>query len=245
MSFAPAARIAWRTAGRLWLERLSRMTTSPGARVGARNCSTQARKLAPLIGLVEYARRVDAIVTQGSDEGHRPPVTVREFGIEAFSPWRPTPARRHVCLGPGFVDEDEPPGVKSCLVLAPLRASPGDLGPELFGGQHAFFEAQPLGVDEAPDLHIVDFDPALGEFGDQAAQGEVAPRSLEQPVAVRAGQNRRPVPADLARRGADRPAMPLRPAHHIRRADAQHRRNCTHALAAKNRATARSRKSIE
>jgi hypothetical protein len=31
--------------------------------------------------LVEYARRVDAIVTQGSDEGHRPPVTVRDFGF--------------------------------------------------------------------------------------------------------------------------------------------------------------------
>jgi len=28
-------------------------------------------------------------------------------------------------------------------------------------------------MDEAPDLHIVDPDPAFGQFGDQPAQGEI------------------------------------------------------------------------
>src|SRR5579859_4715874 len=41
-----AARIAWR----LWLLRLSMMTTSPRRSVGTRNCVTQARKLMALTG---------------------------------------------------------------------------------------------------------------------------------------------------------------------------------------------------
>ncbi len=47
---APAVRMAWRTALPLWLARLSRMTMSPGFRVGTRCCSTQAWKERPLIG---------------------------------------------------------------------------------------------------------------------------------------------------------------------------------------------------
>jgi len=31
------------------------------------------------------------------------------------------------------------PGVKSPLMLAPLRAPPSDLGAQLFGGKNAFF----------------------------------------------------------------------------------------------------------
>lgn len=47
---APAASIIARAAGRLWLERLSRMTTSPGFRVGTRTCVTWASNHSPLIG---------------------------------------------------------------------------------------------------------------------------------------------------------------------------------------------------
>jgi len=44
-----------------------------------------------------------------------------------------------------------------------------------------FFEAQLLGVDEAPDLPIINLDTAFGEFGHMPAQGEVfPPRPLQQ-----------------------------------------------------------------
>jgi len=36
-----------------------------------------------------------------------------------------------------------------------------------------FFEAQLLGMDEVPDRSIIDLQSALGEFGDEPAQGEV------------------------------------------------------------------------
>lgn len=47
---APLASMASHTPATLWLPRLSAMTISPGPSVGPRNCSTQARKAAPLIG---------------------------------------------------------------------------------------------------------------------------------------------------------------------------------------------------
>jgi hypothetical protein len=47
---APRASMASRTPETLWLPRLSAITISPGASVGPRNCSTQARKAAPLTG---------------------------------------------------------------------------------------------------------------------------------------------------------------------------------------------------
>jgi hypothetical protein len=36
-----------------------------------------------------------------------------------------------------------------------------------------FFEAQLFGMDEVPDRPIIDLQAALGEFGDEPAQGEV------------------------------------------------------------------------
>lgn len=46
---APAASISARTPSTLWLDRLSRMTMSPGLSVGTSTCRTYARKLSPLI----------------------------------------------------------------------------------------------------------------------------------------------------------------------------------------------------
>jgi hypothetical protein len=46
---------------------------------------------------------------------------------------------RHVGLGPGLVDEDEPRRIKATLILLPLRPSPGDVGAILLAGVQAFF----------------------------------------------------------------------------------------------------------
>ena len=89
--------------------------------------------------LVEHARGVDPVTAKCREEGHRAPMAVGHLGVEPAAPGRPTAQRRHVGLGPGFIDKDEAPGIKPALILLPLLAPPGDLGPQLFGGQHAFF----------------------------------------------------------------------------------------------------------
>lgn len=89
--------------------------------------------------LIEHARRVDPVAAQRREEGHRAPMTVGHLGMEPFANGRPAAQRRHVGLRPGFVDEDEAGWIKPALILLPLFAPPCDRGPELFGGQHAFF----------------------------------------------------------------------------------------------------------
>ena len=89
--------------------------------------------------LVEHAGSVDPITAERRQEGHRAPMAIRYFGMEPLTDRRPAAQRRHVGLGPGLVDEDEASRIKPALILLPLLASPGDRGPELFGGQHAFF----------------------------------------------------------------------------------------------------------
>ena len=89
--------------------------------------------------LIEHAGGIDPVAAQGREERHRFPVPVRHFGMETLPLGCPATQRGHVGLGPGLVDEDEAPGIKPPLILLPLPAPPGHLGPELFGGQHAFF----------------------------------------------------------------------------------------------------------
>ena len=76
---APVARIAARTAFRLWLPGLSMTATSPGMSVGTRNWRTQARKMVAADRPVDDARRVDAVVVQRGDEGHRRPAAERHL----------------------------------------------------------------------------------------------------------------------------------------------------------------------
>ena len=89
--------------------------------------------------LIEHERRIDPVAAQRGDEGHRLPVPVRHLGVEPLAPGCPAPQRGHVGLRPGLIDEDEPGGVRSPLIFLPLLAPPGHLGPQLFGGKHAFF----------------------------------------------------------------------------------------------------------
>ena len=90
-------------------------------------------------GLIQHARRVDPVAPQGGEEGHGFPVAVRRFGMEPLALGCPAPQGSHVGLCPGFVNEDKPGRIKPSLILLPLFAPPGDLWPELFGGQYAFF----------------------------------------------------------------------------------------------------------
>ena len=97
------------------------------------------KKARPVDRLIEHTGGIDPVAAKGGKEGHRLPVTVRHFGVEPLALGCPATQRGHVGLGPGFINEDEPSGIKPSLILLPLPAPPCHLGPELFGGQHAFF----------------------------------------------------------------------------------------------------------
>ena len=89
--------------------------------------------------LIEHERRIDPVVAQRSDEGHRLPVTIGHLGVEPLADRCPASQRGHVGLGPGLIDEDEASGIRPGLELLPLLAPPGDLRPQLLGGKNAFF----------------------------------------------------------------------------------------------------------
>src|SRR5229473_7703730 len=66
-----------------------------------------------------------------------------------------------------------------------------------------FFEAQLLGVHEAPDRSVINLETALGKFDHQPAQGEVLLlRPFQQPGTMLARNRLRLVPAHLSRRNA-------------------------------------------
>ena len=96
-------------------------------------------KAGPVDRLIEDARCIDPVAAQRGDEGHGAPMAIGHLGVQPLALGRPAPERGHVGLGPGLVDEDEMPGIKPPLILAPLRAPPCDLGAQLFGGKNAFF----------------------------------------------------------------------------------------------------------
>lgn len=89
--------------------------------------------------LIQHAGSVNPVAAKGCEEGHRAPMPIRHFGMEALPAWCPTAQWGHVCLGPSLVDKDETGRIKPPLILFPLRPPSGDPRPELFGGQHAFF----------------------------------------------------------------------------------------------------------
>lgn len=88
---------------------------------------------------VEDAGRVDPIDPEGSEEGERAPAAMRRLADQAFAARPPAPERGHIGLGPGLVDEDEPPRVDRRLPGAPSGAAARDVGAVLFTGERGFF----------------------------------------------------------------------------------------------------------
>ena len=112
--------------------------------VAGRECRHEALldiggEAVPVDRLVEHAGRVDSVAAQRRQERHRPPMAVGHLGVKPPAAPCPASERRHIGLGPGLIDKDEALGIKPALILLPLLAPPRDLGPELFGGKHAFF----------------------------------------------------------------------------------------------------------
>jgi hypothetical protein len=88
---------------------------------------------------VEHERRVDAVMPERGQKGERAPVAVRHLVDERQAPGRPAVQPRHVGLGSGLIDEDEPTRIDPSLIFAALCPAAGDHGPILLAGDQRRF----------------------------------------------------------------------------------------------------------
>ena len=142
------------------------------------------------------------------------------------SPLGAQPRKRlHVGLRPGLVDEHQALGVDPALPLRPLRPPPRDVRPIALAGDHEFFEAELLSVNEIPHRAIIDLKTALGEFDHQSAQGEgPLPDTPRQKGRMLAAIALGLCSAHLARRDAAGLPKPPHPIDHRARRDPEPRR---------------------
>ncbi len=84
----------------------------------------------------------------------------------------------------GLFDKDQTLRLDRSLLLYPLCAPAGDVRTIALAGDHAFFEAQILGVDELPDRPVIDLQPALCKFGHK-------PRKVKSLALVRSSNQSR------------------------------------------------------
>jgi hypothetical protein len=66
-------------------------------------------------------------------------VPMWRFGDEALAFHRAATHARHVGLGPGLIDEDEPLGIELALMALPALTLACNVGPILLAGVQRFF----------------------------------------------------------------------------------------------------------
>ena len=82
---------------------------------------------------------MNAVASQGGNEGLRLAMTMRHLGEQTLADRAPPPDRGHVRLRPGFVYKNKPSGINFILPLLPLQAPTGNIGTILLAGVQAFF----------------------------------------------------------------------------------------------------------
>jgi hypothetical protein len=80
-----------------------------------------------------------AVMPESADERHRLPAAKWSSALHARLARTPSAQRRHVGLRPRLVDENQALRIDTPLILLPLFTPPGDVGPVLLLGEHAFF----------------------------------------------------------------------------------------------------------
>jgi len=136
---APAERISWRTA----LLLLTAEIVQDDGIAGTKGRQENLLDIDPEAHAIDWSLdepwRVDPVMAQGRQEGHGFPAAVRNLGAESVPARGPSPQGRHVCPGPGLVDEDQPLSFDATLVLCPLGSPPCHVGTIAFASHHAFF----------------------------------------------------------------------------------------------------------
>ena len=97
------------------------------------------QKTLAIDGAVEHAWRDDAVTAKTRNEGECLAMTVRHLRDQSPASGTASMQSGHVCLRPGFIDEDQPSGGDLVLVLLPSTPSARDVGAILFAGVQTFF----------------------------------------------------------------------------------------------------------
>lgn len=71
--------------------------------------------------------RLDAVMAQRRQEGHRAPMTMRSLGMQSLAHRSPAEQWRHIGFGPGLIDEDQAIRIDRALMPYPLPASASDV----------------------------------------------------------------------------------------------------------------------
>lgn len=110
-----------------------------GTKRGNENRFDVEEKALAIDGTIDQPWRIDTVIPERRQEGHRVPVAVRCLGFQALSTRAPAAQGRHVCFGPGLINEDQPFWINAFLILCPLAASSSNVRTILLFGQKCFF----------------------------------------------------------------------------------------------------------
>ena len=80
---------------------------------------------------VDHEWRDEPAQRQGADEGRGFPMSKGNADPQPLAPRGPAIAPRHVCGGPGFIDEDQALGIEIELAFEPFLAPLRDVGAAL------------------------------------------------------------------------------------------------------------------
>jgi hypothetical protein len=81
---------------------------------------------------IEEDGSCDAVLSKCCQEGQRSPLAEGRLGEKSLPASTPPTGRRHVGLGPGFVDEHQARRIEFALVTPPAFTPPFDVGTVLF-----------------------------------------------------------------------------------------------------------------
>lgn len=81
----------------------------------------------------------DPIMAQRRQESLRSPAPVRHLVVEPDPALTPSSERRHICLGPGLINEYQPVWIDVRLTGPPLATAARDIRAVLFAGNQRLF----------------------------------------------------------------------------------------------------------
>src|SRR5262245_25356638 len=127
------------------------MTTSRWSSVGARHCSTYARKIVPFIGPSITNGATNPVVAQSDNQGDGLPMAVGNGPDQSFAPRATAPKSHQAGAGGGLVDEHQSGGIKQTLLANPAPPCPRHVRPFLLRRAQAFFDGDIMSLEKSPD----------------------------------------------------------------------------------------------
>jgi hypothetical protein len=100
---------------------------------------------------IKSARRPHTGSTQSGHKGDRFPMPLWHSADEALTTPTTTAQTRHLRIGGGLVDKNQPGRIKHALFSHPAPSCPGHVGPFLLRCAQAFFERDVMTLKETPN----------------------------------------------------------------------------------------------